>query len=164
MDIQSLFTMQKELDGFIERERGLEGQDLFQEKLLALLVEIGELANETRCFKFWSSKPASPKDAILEEFVDGVHFILSLGIIKGYDSKKLSVDVSDTHGNDPVKAFLSIYSSVDEFAKNKDFPNYHSLLNSYFSLGNTLGFTPMEVEAAYKKKNEINFTRQHEGY
>ncbi|RDI44222.1 dUTP diphosphatase [Falsibacillus pallidus] len=164
MDIQSLFKMQKELDGFIEKERGIEGADLFQQKLLALLVEIGELANETRCFKFWSSKPASSKDTILEEFVDGVHFILSLGIIKSFDTKKFSIEVSDTQGDDPVKAFLFIYNSVNEFGKNRDLAHYDTLLQAYFSLGNTLGFTPLEVEAAYKKKNEINFRRQHEGY
>ncbi|WP_345840755.1 dUTP diphosphatase [Bacillus sp. P14.5] len=61
MNINELFQMQKALDTYIEKEHGLEEADLFQEKTMALLVEVGELANETRCFKFWSKKPASEK-------------------------------------------------------------------------------------------------------
>ena len=59
--------------------------------MLALLVEIGELANETRSFKFWSVKPASEKKIILEEFVDGIHFILSLGIECGFHKQPLEL-------------------------------------------------------------------------
>ncbi|GAE45933.1 dimeric dUTPase [Mesobacillus boroniphilus JCM 21738] len=86
MNTTHLFKMQKALDSHIESQHGLENEDLFDRKVLALLVEIGELANETRCFKFWSMKPSSERDIILEEFVDGVHFILSLGIECGYEN------------------------------------------------------------------------------
>lgn len=85
MNTITLFKMQKALDSHIESQHGLQNEDLFERKVLALLVEIGELANETRCFKFWSVKPSSERNVILEEFVDGVHFILSLGIECGYD-------------------------------------------------------------------------------
>ena len=85
MNLQQLFTMQRQLDQHIEDKHQLHKEDLVPRKLLALLVEMGELANETRCFKFWSVKPPAEDAVILEEFVDGVHFILSLGIEKGYD-------------------------------------------------------------------------------
>ncbi len=45
---------------------------------LALTIELAELANETRCFKYWSSKGPSEREVILEEFVDSIHFLLSL--------------------------------------------------------------------------------------
>ena len=85
MNLQQLFTMQKELDDFIEQTQNIQ-QDVFQEKGLALLVELAELANETRCFKFWSTKGPSAREVILEEYVDSIHFILSLGLLKGYTS------------------------------------------------------------------------------
>ncbi len=56
MEWDTLFKMQKELDSYIESNHNLANHDLFDDKYLALLVEIGELANETRCFKFWSNK------------------------------------------------------------------------------------------------------------
>src|SRR5690625_1795201 len=54
MDLQKLFKAQRELDNRIVKEKELEGQDLLDKKILALLVELGELANEWRGFKFWS--------------------------------------------------------------------------------------------------------------
>src|SRR5688500_20051556 len=54
--------------------------DVFREKCLALLVELGELANETRCFKFRSKKPRNDDSVLLEEYVDNRHFRLSLGL------------------------------------------------------------------------------------
>ena len=53
MQLTKLFSMQRELDSFIQNNRD-EQTDVFLEKGLALLVELAELANETRCFKFWS--------------------------------------------------------------------------------------------------------------
>ena len=66
---------------------------IVKRKMLALLVEIGELANETRCFKYWSNKPASEREVILEEYVDGLHFILSIGIDLGIDKTSYSINV-----------------------------------------------------------------------
>ena len=54
MNLQKLFEMQAALDAFIEKTQNIT-HDVFREKGLALLVELGELANETRCFKFWST-------------------------------------------------------------------------------------------------------------
>ncbi|MCT8138628.1 dUTP diphosphatase [Anaerobacillus sp. CMMVII] len=75
MNLIKLFKKQKELDDRIVKEHNLEGQYLLSDKILALLVELGELANETRCFKFWSDKPPSAPDIVIEEFVDGIHFL-----------------------------------------------------------------------------------------
>lgn len=56
LDWGILFSKQEKLDQYIIENHQLHDQDLFEEKMLALLVELGELANETRCFKFWSEK------------------------------------------------------------------------------------------------------------
>ena len=58
-------------------------ESTFAERVLALLVELGEFANETRCFKYWSEKPPSPKERILDEYADALHFFLSLGVMLG---------------------------------------------------------------------------------
>lgn len=54
MNLSKLFETQHALDERITKEKGLEGQDLLPMKILALQVELGELANEWRGFKFWS--------------------------------------------------------------------------------------------------------------
>ncbi|MGD6802515.1 dUTP diphosphatase [Rossellomorea aquimaris] len=162
MNINELFQMQKALDTYIEKEHGLEEEDLFQEKTLALLVEIGELANETRCFKFWSKKSSSEKDVILEEFVDGVHFILSLGIELGIKNFKLR----DASYRDAglTEQFLKVYQSINEFTSKRSVTEYDQLVHQYFYLGESLGFSHEEVVQAYKQKNEVNYRRQEQGY
>ena len=80
MNLQKLFELQRKLDEHIEQQhQRQEGEDRLGKKILALLVEIGELANETRCFKFWSNKGPSDKNVILEEAADVLHFLLSIG-------------------------------------------------------------------------------------
>src|SRR5699024_9441803 len=76
--------MQKQLDTYIEQNHNLEQTDLFHETYVALLVETGNSASETRCFTFCSTKPRSEREAILEEYVYAIHFILSLAIEKGF--------------------------------------------------------------------------------
>src|SRR5690625_2546043 len=55
MNLSKLFKIQKQLDERIVKEKGLEGQDLLDKKILALQVELGELAQNWRGFKYWSN-------------------------------------------------------------------------------------------------------------
>ncbi|WHY33331.1 dUTP diphosphatase [Cytobacillus firmus] len=163
MNYQQLFQMQKGLDSHIESNHGLEEADLFDRKILALLVELGELANETRCFKFWSLKPSSPQDTVLEEFVDGIHFILSLGIECGFDGDKdLTVPVEKTVSVNGQ--FLSVYEAIGKFRTSRSLTDYKELIAVYLHLGEMLGFNFSQIEKAYIDKNEVNYKRQAEGY
>jgi dimeric dUTPase (all-alpha-NTP-PPase superfamily) len=56
LKLEQLYEMQKELDAKIIKEKGLEGKDLLPNTVLALQVEIAELANEWRGFKHWSDQ------------------------------------------------------------------------------------------------------------
>lgn len=163
MTLQEWFSMQKELDRYIEEEHGLQNESLVEKKILALIVEIGELANETRCFKFWSKKPASGSEIILEEFVDGVHFILSIGIELGFAENEFSI-VSVEGNEDLVQSFLKIYQLVDNLRQSRTAENFEHLIRQYFILGQSLGFSIDDVQAAYKEKNAVNYKRQQEGY
>jgi dimeric dUTPase (all-alpha-NTP-PPase superfamily) len=163
MNTIKLFKMQKALDRHIESQHGLEQEDLFDRKVLALLVEIGELANETRCFKFWSVKPSSEREVILEEFVDGVHFILSLGIECGYEDIE-SITPNKTAEIDTSNQFLSIYESAQKFRNSRRKDDYVKLFESYMELALLLGMNDDQIEQAYIQKNEVNYDRQRKGY
>jgi len=55
MNLSKLFELQHQLDERIEREHPRqEGEDRMSKKILALQVELGELCNCWRGFKFWS--------------------------------------------------------------------------------------------------------------
>lgn len=161
LDIEKLFAMQKALDDHIAQEHDLEHVALREKKCLALQVELGELANETRCFKFWSLKPASATEVILEEYVDGLHFILSLGLDDQYEPRDIADVCPDGELTD---YFLQMFAETDRFHKAPSQEQYSRLFATYLALGKKIGFTEAAIDDAYKAKNDVNHERQESGY
>jgi dimeric dUTPase (all-alpha-NTP-PPase superfamily) len=161
MNLQQLFTMQEELDRFIQENQGVR-EGVFRKKGLALLVELAELANETRCFKFWSVKGPSEKAVILEEYVDSIHFLLSVGIDK--DLNGLETWPEPVSENNLTELFLGTQAAIHKFIEEYSMENYRNIWSWYGAIALALGFTYEEVREAYCAKNQKNYDRQHEGY
>jgi len=177
---------QKKLDDRIVEEKGLQGVNLLDEKILALQVELGELANEHRGFKFWSEnqtaitlaarKTGNGKgetyNPLLEEYVDCLHFILSIGLEIGIRPDELK----DLHiwNADGVSQFNSLFAYASElytfywsveYTKEEMKSKYINLLEGLLGLGiYGLGFTWEQIEQAYYDKNKINHERQDNNY
>lgn len=161
MNIFRLYEIQKKLDDRICMEHGLEDINLVPSKILALQVELGELANETRCFKFWSNRGPSSKETILEEYVDCLHFILSIGLECGL------TDISPVkicNDNNLIEQFQNIFMWIVTFQNEPTLNSYEKLFNHFLLLGRGLDFTEDEIYLAYLEKNKINHRRQDEGY
>ena len=161
MEILKLYEIQKQLDERICKEHELEGESLILAKILALQVELGELANETRCFKFWSNKGPSSKEAILEEYVDCLHFILSIGLENDLTDINLG-KINNT--NNLIDQFQNIFTRIITCQYEPTLNNYEKLFNHFLLLGSKLGFTAEEICFAYLKKNKVNHQRQDKGY
>jgi dimeric dUTPase (all-alpha-NTP-PPase superfamily) len=128
MNLQKLFELQRQLDEHIEKEHPRKpGEDRLAKKILALMVELGELANEARFFKYWSHDqeprtavltwpygaggPPVYRNRVLEEFVDGLHFILSIGL--EIDFKRKPIDIIKSH--DVITQFNEMFRLVSAF-------------------------------------------------
>lgn len=158
MNLEKLFAMQKELDEYIARLHPPEpGERRIYSKVLALLVEIGELANETRCFKFWSVKPPAPRERILEEAADVLHFLLSIGNDAGAEPKS----VLPRKKENLTEQLLRFYCDAQLCYVKEQWSWVFAL---YLGLIDMLGFTWDEIEEAYMRKNEVNHKRQDHGY
>lgn len=162
MKLTKLFTMQAELDSFIQKNRDT-NEDVFQAKGLALLVELAELANETRSFKFWSSKGPSDIDVILEEYVDSIHFLLSLGINLEFETMITNWPEGEVEG-ELTELFLKTTESITYFLKELTIESYSNVWIHYGSIAKKLGFTHDAIIEAYIMKNEENYNRQKVGY
>lgn len=153
-----LQSMQRDLDMAVMEPRGLTYGATRDRRILAAMVEIGEVANEIRTFKYWSSKPRSSDDVILEELVDVLHFLLSVA-----NADNINIWESDLR---PYKTgdfntqVLGLYQSVLKWNR----MTWTSVFQYYLGLVDMLGFSAREVEYAYLRKNEINYERQEEGY
>jgi len=160
VNLVSLFQMQKVLDERIVKEHRLEEQDLLPKKILALQVELGELANETRCFKFWSLKGPSTKEKILEEYVDCLHFILSIGLEILELENLLSLTFKSYKTQDISFQFNSIFYYTSRLLSG----GFCKMVETFLGLGEMLGFSDEDIMEAYLEKNKINHQRQEEGY
>ncbi|MCZ2258014.1 dUTP diphosphatase [Sporosarcina sp. G11-34] len=161
MELSKMYIMQRELDAFIQKNR-TKNTNTFREKGLALLVELAELANETRSFKFWSTKGPSANEVILEEYVDSIHFLLSLGIEKGFDD--LTRWPEKEVAGDLTELFLKTTESIIEFLNELTIESYEDVWIHYGAIAKSLGFTYANIIDAYVMKNEENFNRQNSGY
>src|SRR5690625_3623848 len=205
MNLEKLFKIQAELDKRILDKHNLHGEDLLDKKILALQVELGELANEFRGFKFWSedqkartetqchacegkgffdfTTPFSNehfteeceycggtgiqenKNPLLEEYVDCLHFILSIGLEK--DFVKLGYNESAVEGmkrKDITSQFNYLFDKVGDFSSIPNHNNYMYIVPLFLGLGEMLGFTWEQIEQAYLTKNKTNHERQESGY
>ena len=161
LNLTDLIPLQKELD---ERIMSLHEQtrpSTQLKRVLALVVEISELANETRTFKYWSLKGASEKNVLLEEFSDSIHFILSLGIDLSLD--QLIVECDDIK-YDLSRLFLEWTESTTQLMHQFDLVHYQTCANYCAKIAYTLDFNENEVLETYYKKNKKNHTRQDQAY
>jgi dimeric dUTPase (all-alpha-NTP-PPase superfamily) len=163
--LHDLYDLQKKLNDRIVARHGLEGEDLLEKHTLAFMVELGELANETRCFKFWSVKPPSEQAVILEEYVDGLHFILSLGLDLGYPTPdKPDVSVQKQSAERLTESFLDVYGACGRFRDQPSEERFRELFIAFWRLGAELGFDEEAIRKAYFKKNAVNHERQDQNY
>ncbi len=168
MQFEKLFEMQKTLDARIIEDKGLRGIDLIPNTILALQVELGECANEWRGFKHWSNDRLPRTEKLLVEYVDCLHFILSVGLRIGVSEKYRYKDlIQELSGvNEAFRHSFSWFSSLDYVVSDnlKSELVYSHMFNVFIALGRLLGFTWDEIEAAYIAKNAVNHERQSNGY
>jgi dimeric dUTPase (all-alpha-NTP-PPase superfamily) len=184
MNLQKLFELQRQLDEHIEREHPRQpGEDRLAKKILALMVELGELANCWRGFKYWSydQKPRTRievvtgqkmvdgviepiveyKNPLLEEYVDCLHFILSIGLECGLEKYYKTFHPFISYPDDVAKQFNAVFWFANQM-EHDDY--YEGLVNNFLGLGEMLGFSWQEIEEAYLQKNAVNHQRQENGY
>jgi len=90
-NLGELLDLQDELDQHIIKnmDQPPDEKFLLTSKFLSLVVEAGELANKSRCFKYWSRKKSDGRKILLEEFADILHFLLSLANHFGFSGQEI---------------------------------------------------------------------------
>lgn len=161
LSLTAIRNLQNDLDERIMAIHHVTREQTRAKRVLALLVEIGELANETRCFKYWSLKGSSEKEVLLEELSDTVHFIVSLGIDLNDESESMEfIERSE----DLSTQFCDWATAVLALRDQYDLTHYRHALSYIGSVAIALGFTADDVHDFYVRKNEINHTRQTNRY
>ena len=143
MNLRELLKKQEELDGIILERAGIKKYP-YESMKLALLVELGELANEVQSFKHWKQHKEINRENQLNQFPD--EFL---------DNFSISISIYKRSNKEINQGFLQVYKFVLQG---------YSILLSVIGLGLRLGITLEEMEQSYLKKYETNIKRQQEGY
>jgi dimeric dUTPase (all-alpha-NTP-PPase superfamily) len=156
LDLTELYVMQRVLDARISAH-GLP-TNLFDLKVIAYKTELGELANELSFFKYWKQNHVVDDEKVLEEYVDGIHFLLSIGLTRQWDIRFERVGTEywgETLDTLFIEIFDSPFCSCGEFKK---------VFSKFYAIGHLLGYTNEIIIDAYKRKNRKNHQRQVDGY
>lgn len=183
-----LLVKQQQLDELILASIEITKVDLLLNRFVAFNVEVGEFANELRTFKHWSKKPSSPASVCLEEYVDALHFLLSITYSIGVNADDYlaihqGADVFDVAGyKDSMEhigmktsinsLIMGLYSTASELyylILEDSEPERKSdlivdLWHIFLLLGHACDFTIESITNAYDGKYEVNIKRQAEGY
>lgn len=163
MNLAKLYEAQAKLDTDIVEKKGLQGRNLLPNKILALNVELGELAQEVQGeWKYWKEHTTRDDERVLDEFVDCLHFALSIGLDDtDIDEENLMVEIDDGSEEDTVNIFLDVINSANTYNDSWD---YENMMCALFVLAHRLGFSNDQIEAAYFEKNRVNHERQESDY
>lgn len=155
--LKELLEMQRVLDEAILKEHGnVYDEKIAEQMKIALFVELGELMNEMPTkFKHWKKTAEDNREAALVEYVDALHFQLSL-----FNYYECKVNKWIDYNNRLIEEH-SLYDLLQASVK---YANTPTGINRLFDIGNHLGFTWDEIYQAYKEKNEINYERLKNGY
>lgn len=163
MNVEQLFNFQKILDERVLVDQNLDENTLLPQKILALQSELGKLADKTNCFKFWGNQPNFCKNIVLENFIQCLGFILSIGLEKGF-SQNLNLNVLEDTDHTITSQFLTLYIDINDFIICSSRDTYITLVEDFLILGKTLNLSIKEMEDTYLRRNSIHCTMQAEGY
>ena len=159
MNFEKILKQQKLLDQAIKEAHGNEG--IIQEKkLIALFTEIGEFANEVQTFKYWKKSKSINEQLMLEEYADGLHFLLSFAIETNVNSVIESLVVS----NDVNIQILEMYQATSELIKKVESKRVEKAIAVYLGIAKLLNISEDQIIKAYMFKNQKNFDRIKSNY
>jgi dimeric dUTPase (all-alpha-NTP-PPase superfamily) len=159
MNLLPYYEIQRCLDDRIKKDHEIP-EDVLELKVVAFKVELAELGNSTRFFKFWSKKPSDDKEMVLEEFCDGIHFLLSIAIERGWDRFVKEVKASSF---DKQKSFAELFNDLFEAGLNSC-GEWSRMFRYFLAIGDKLGFSEEDIQVGYVKKSEKNHQRQNNNY
>lgn len=195
MNFKKLQAMQAKLDEAILKEKApMTAEERFNKTLVALSVEIAEVANTAEHFKFWKDNKGkvdskrfltgadktyydtvklekvtfteAHKLTLVEECSDCLHFVLSLA--NQYQLEITSIKLPDRK-QFGIPTLETMYLAVQECLTNSYFELNASLMKNellprFFEYFHALGVTDEELEQAYYEKNKVNYERLENGY
>lgn len=144
MDIANFFPNQKEVDSKIIIDSSLTDYKVLARKNLQLQIKLGQLADETKCYKYWIEEDViCDSNSIFEKYILCFRQILSIGLDKNYsDVTNVVVTPSEYCLSDQ---FINLYIDINDLMISPSKDHFVTILEDFLSLGVSLGFTESQI-------------------
>lgn len=154
-----IYEENKKLDKLYIDKYGFDSE-IQRKNKLELLVELGELANETKCFKYWSLKKPN-MDLVIEEYVDSLQMVLCM-----FNDLNISLDEEFPLEKefDLIDGFMYLFNLSSKLANDYNKEILKEIFVNLLKLGYLIGFSDEEIILWFKKKIKINIERMETGY
>lgn len=146
-----IYKINKELD-VIFNERYSNDLEYYNKNCIELIVEIAELANATKCFKYWSMKKQN-KEEVLEEYADCVMMILSFHTYFNLELEENKIKIDTTN---IFEMFNKLFEEASQMMYNGSETLIKEIFNNMLYLGKMLSLKEKEIyDTCYKKMNVV---------
>ncbi len=149
-----VYEKNKELDKHFLSIYG-NSEDIILKNKLELLVELGELCNESRCFKYWTKKEVN-KELVLYEYADVILMILYF--FNQFDIS-LNEEFPIENNLDIIDEFIYLYNTMSRFKDEYNKDVIKDIFVNTLRLGKLLNLNDKEVIDSCLNKININIER-----
>lgn len=148
MNIANFFPDQNQVNSLIKIDSSLSDYKLFARRHLQLHVKLSDLANETKCYKYWvDEETILDNNTIFEKYIICFKQILSVGLDKNYDDiDEITITPSEYCLSDQ---FINLYIDVNDLIISPSKDHYITILEDFLSLSISLGFTEQQIIAGF---------------
>ena len=153
-NINKIYEKNKELDELFNKKYNLYSEEIIAKNKIELMVEFNELLNESKCFKYWSTKDPN-YEKLVYEYADGLMMILTF-----FNVYRENITINDNLINkesDIIKHIFYLYNLYNDFINN-DANNLNVILNNYLYFGELLKIDFINLEEVILDK--INKTKE----
>ena len=133
---------------------------LFDKNCVELMVEIGEFVNETKIFKYWTTKKADLKK-VLEEYADVITITLTF-------FREFNLNIKESYpeieGKDILILIMKLYQKAYDFFEKHDKKLIEEVFYYTLYIGKILEFKEKDILDAIENKQKIIEKRLNSDY
>lgn len=118
------------------------------QKILSFLHDLSVVALESRCYLFWEKEEPVNHQQLLENYLEGLTMLMSIGYELRIDSIKNHTEIPENQ--DLYSLFFKIYQSILNVQKQYSSEDYQNTIDDYFTLGFKLGIDIDEIIDNYQ--------------
>ena len=118
------------------------------QKILSFLHDLSEVSLESRCYLFWEKEEPVNHQQLLENYLEGLTMLMSIGYELRIDSIKNHTEIPENQ--DLYSLFFKIYQSILNVQKQYSSEDYQNTIDDYFTLGFKLGIDIDEITDNYQ--------------